>query len=321
MTVTGGDSEPISLVNESSLSQSIATDPTLGSHYLTNPSNGFQFGVTPLPAIQFDPSNYTLAGPVATTPEDYNLFLDHFDLANLYIPSSVFDTELPTSLWSRPDVDLTFGSHIQGRVWEQPQEDLNSLSRFGSRLPSLQPEDRNPIENEPLPRPQYVKADPPWKISAQDHKKIKISLESFSDVLPHDFSLPTRHALSQFFEGYISGFHQHLPFLHIPTLNASDCTPELLLAIVAVGAQYRFESTKGYNLWFTARAVAFEQIKRRHSQRVADITSPPPNIQSSPCSQSPLLNSTTISSRPRLNEDLPDLQDPRQVYYKYSVPG
>jgi hypothetical protein len=59
-----------------------------------------------------------------------------------------------------------------------------------------------------------------------------------------------------------------LPFLHLPTLMPVDMAPELLLAILAVGAQYRFESKRGYALWYAAKAVALEQIRRRHSSEV-----------------------------------------------------
>ena len=253
-------------------------NPDLG--FLNDHSSGIQFDVVPRAEAEFGNSNYLLPGPGAT-PEDYNLFLDHFDLANLYLPSSVFDSELPTSLWCRPDTEVVLVSQHRNRPWEEPpQDEQNPLSRFGSRLPSLQPEEQDPIENEPLPRPNRIKADPPWKISGYDHREIKKNLEEFADVLPKGFILPSRHALSQFFEGYISGFHQHLPFLHIPTLVASKCTPELLLAIVAVGAQYRFESKKGNDLWYASRAIAFEQTRRRQSQKVAAIlfsTTPKPN--------------------------------------------
>lgn len=48
--------------------------------------------------------------PVTTEiPGDYNLFFDNFDTSNFYLPSTVFDTELPVSLWSRPD----FGGNVE----------------------------------------------------------------------------------------------------------------------------------------------------------------------------------------------------------------
>ncbi|KHO01732.1 uncharacterized protein MAM_00733 [Metarhizium album ARSEF 1941] len=106
------------------------------------------------------------------------------------------------------------------------------------------------------------------RISAADYNIMKGHLDEFSAVLPSDFIFPSRHTLSRFLEGYIGGFHDHIPFLHLPTLVPVDVAPELLLAILAVGAQYRFESNRGYALWYAARTVALEQIKRRHSSEV-----------------------------------------------------
>lgn len=231
------------------------------------------FGILPHSGSSFGNNNYQMHSP-ADLSDDYNLFLDGFDMSNFYLPSSsVFDSELPTSLWCRPDSEFVLESQSRNRYWEPPQQEHTPLSRFGSRLPSLQPEDQDLPENEPVPQADSLRAAPPWKISGRDHREIQAKLVEFASVLPTGFVLPSRHALSQFFEGYISGFHQHLPFLHIPTLVASKCVPELLLAIVAVGAQYRFESNKGNNLWYAARAIATEQTRRRHSEKVAEMLS------------------------------------------------
>jgi hypothetical protein len=107
------------------------------------------------------------------------------------------------------------------------------------------------------------------------------------NVLPKGFTLPSRHTLSRFWEGYINGFHEHLPFLHIPTISAVDCAPELVLALAAVGAQYRFEGHRGNGLWYASKAVAMEQIRRRSSQQVAEILSTPPTYRSRSAAQSP----------------------------------
>lgn len=254
--------------------ESLSSGPVPQVDFLGSQPNRTNFGIIAHSGAEFNNPTYLMPGQL-DLPEDYNLFLDDFDLSNLYLPSSVFDSELPTSLWVRPGSDVILESQARNKSWEVPQEEHNPLSRFGSRLPSLQPEDQDPIENEPIPRANFVRAGPPWKISGEDHREIKLKLEEFADVLPNGFTLPSRHALSQFFEGYISGFHRHLPFLHSPTLVASKCAPELLLAIVAVGAQYRFESNKGNNLWYAARAIAFEQTRRRQSQKVAVILSSP----------------------------------------------
>jgi hypothetical protein len=135
-------------------------------------------------------------------------------------------------------------------------------SQFGSRIGSMAPDQRDGADPSDPSRP------PPLRISVADHSIIKNKLDEFSSVLPNDFVFPSRHTLTRFVDGYISGFHDLLPILHLPTLSPAEIAPELLLAILAVGAQYRFESNRGYALWYAARAVATEQIRRRHSSEV-----------------------------------------------------
>ncbi|KAE9368167.1 hypothetical protein N431DRAFT_414424 [Stipitochalara longipes BDJ] len=207
-------------------------------------------------------------------PGDYNLFFDNFDTSNFYLPSTVFDSELPISLWSRPDFGGLEPDNSSRRIPLLRSEN-DALSRLGSRLPSLQPHEQDLMSSEPAPQADSLRAGPPWKISGEDYRQIQANLNEFVCVLPDGFTLPSRHTLSRFFEGYISGFHQHLPFLHIPTFSISTCAPELFLAIAAVGAQYRFESTNSHKLWYAAKSVASEQLKRRQSQHVADLLSSP----------------------------------------------
>jgi hypothetical protein len=77
------------------------------------------------------------------------------------------------------------------------------------------------------------------------------------------FIAPSRHSLSRYLAGYINGFHEHLPFIHVPTLSVANSAPELVLALAAVGAQYRFENSRGIELFYAAKAVVSEQIRRR----------------------------------------------------------
>jgi hypothetical protein len=213
------------------------------------------------------------------TSQEYNLFLDDYHMPNFYLPAALFDSDLPTSLWSQPDWNGSIGLQSHNNR-EQTQNESDPLSRFGSRLPSLQPEEQN-LEREAVPRPDSRRTEPPWKISGQDYHEIQLKIAEFQSVLPGDFNLPSRHALSRFLEGYVSGFHQHLPFLHIPTFAVVRCVPELLLAVCAVGAQYRFESTTGFHLWYAARSVAMEQNRKRNSQSVTALKSPAPFRSSS----------------------------------------
>jgi hypothetical protein len=222
--------------------------------------------------------------------EDYNLFLDDFGLSSHYFLPAI-DAELPPSFWSRPPLlaqDSNGQMENNLRAPQDGQEENNSFSRFGSRLPSLQPEARDGFENQVRLPEDIMRIGPAWKISPQDHRIIGSKLDDFMNVLPKGFTLPSRHTLSRFWEGYINGFHDHLPFLHIPTLSAVNCAPELVLALAAVGAQYRFEGHRGNGLWYAARAIAMEQVRRRNSQQILEILSPPSTYKSDSAAPSPI---------------------------------
>jgi hypothetical protein len=301
-----------------SLGDSLHAGPVPQVGFFNGQGNRAEFGILPHSEVPFRNPNYP-PPELSELSEEYNLFLDDFDMSNYYLPSSVFDSELPNSLWRRPDSDVMLDSQNRNRYWEATQNEEDPLSRFGSRLPSLEPEEQNSVEKQPVLRADSSRTSPPWKISGKDHREIQMKLVEFATVLPSGFTLPSRHALSQFFEGYINGFHQHLPFLHVPTLEASKCAPELLLAIVAVGAQYRFESNKGNNLWYAARAIAFEQTRRRHSEKVADmLSSPMPRptaYTKSPASMEGRSGRLSESTHIERGESNKDHNDPRSVNY------
>ncbi|KAH7412238.1 hypothetical protein DE146DRAFT_274033 [Phaeosphaeria sp. MPI-PUGE-AT-0046c] len=193
-------------------------------------------------------------------------FMDHEPLTSYHF-STLMSAEQPMPFFS-PDslvynqdllhtVDPTNAhnsSHIQA-----PVDEGYTLSRFGSRFPSLQPEDvaEGGVRKRPL-------AD----ISHRDRELIEYKLEQFSDAIPTDFKLPTRLALCRYIAAYITGFHEHMPFLHIPTLSVETCSIELILALAAIGAQYTFEGEKGVELFSVSRAIATQRIRRRDARLV-----------------------------------------------------
>ena len=103
----------------------------------------------------------------------------------------------------------------------------------------------------------------PWRISPQAYDSICSSILLRSSVLPPDFAMPSRHTLSRYVEGYFRGFHEHLPFLHMPTFLPSDVPEELLLALAAVGALYKLEPEKGYEIYFAARALTAHHLREK----------------------------------------------------------
>lgn len=183
--------------------------------------------------------------------DNYNVFLDDFASSPHFLPQA-FEAEQNISLWPR-------------QMGDTPRGPSKPSSQFPSRFPSLQPDGREVPDGRGH---EDSTRSPPLKISAMDHTVIKNRLDEFSSVLPNDFVFPSRHTLTRFLDGYVSSFHEHLPILHLPTISVVDLSPELLLAILAVGAQHRFENHRGNALWYAARAVATEQIRRRSSHEI-----------------------------------------------------
>ncbi|KAL2266051.1 hypothetical protein VTJ83DRAFT_5403 [Remersonia thermophila] len=256
-----------------------------------------------------EPEPGVLGPPYATQPpppafDDYNLFLDDYATSSHFIPPSLETEQGFVSMWSRPPgADPTRGP-------SKPP------SAFPSRFSSLAPDLRDPSgegpKNEDSPRV------PSWRISAMDHAVIKNRLDEFSSTVPSDFVFPSRHTLNRFLEGYISGFHENLPFLHLPTLSPTDLSPELLLAILAVGAQYRFETNRGHALWYAAKAVALEQIRRRRSHEVQGLLPTPAAY--SPHSTRPSPSAGFRHSYPSVHHDRPMTQDTHREPYSPNTP-
>ncbi|KAL2062797.1 hypothetical protein VTL71DRAFT_5869 [Oculimacula yallundae] len=233
-----------------------------------------------------------LTSDASNVPGDYNLFFDNYDISNFYLPAAVYDSELPISLWSRPDADPLPVEHQPMFEYRSALENRNGPSNQGeSPSPPSGLGGESLIDSRPQPRADRLRDGPPWKVSGQDYRNIQIKMNDFTDILPEGFNLPTRHALSRYFEGYITGFNQHLPFLHIPSFSVPKFVPELILAIAAVGAQYRFESARGNKLWYAAKAIAAEQIRKRQRKQVADILTSPPSRNAS-INTSPAFNTT-----------------------------
>ncbi|TAQ89621.1 hypothetical protein B7494_g2051 [Chlorociboria aeruginascens] len=142
-------------------------------------------------------------------------------------------------------------------------------SRLSSQLPFLQSEETSGI-SQAFEESGFKSF---WRISPPDYSHIQSKLDSFSSALPAGFSLPLRNTLSRYLDGYFEGFHDHMPFIHIPTFKPVNCAPELLLALAAAGAQYRFERHRSDQLWYSAKAVAMEQLRRRCNPQ-AEISTP-----------------------------------------------
>lgn len=201
--------------------------------------------------------------------ENLAAFLDNGNLSS-YHYSSVISSEQPIPFFSPESLsfpgealaDTGTGAPPTARLQSPAKfEEQTTFSRFGSRLPSLQPEER-PAHN----RARKAGRRPLADISLCDRQVVVEKFNHFSSAVSPDFKLPSRLALSRYLAAYINGFHEHLPFLHIATMTIETCAIELILSIAAVGAQYCFEGDRGVELFHASQAIASQRIRRRDSQ-------------------------------------------------------
>ncbi|KAK1775390.1 hypothetical protein QBC45DRAFT_422402 [Copromyces sp. CBS 386.78] len=241
-------------------------------------------------------------GAYSTQPpgSEFDPFLME-DYASSHAFPPFFDGEQPFS-WSRPGLE----NGLRGGP-SKPN------STFPSRFPSVQPELRDGPDGSAAMKAANL------TILAKDHSVMKAKLDEFSSVLPSTFVFPSLHTLQRFLEGFFTGFHDHLPFIHLPTFSPVEASPELLLAIASVGAQYRFERSRGHALWYAAKAVALEQIRRRNSYEVQGLLpiigqySPNPSTKPSP-------SSGYRHSYPSVHRDRPVTQDIHREPYSPNTP-
>ncbi|CAI7629577.1 unnamed protein product [Penicillium crustosum] len=98
-----------------------------------------------------------------------------------------------------------------------------------------------------------------FTVTEDQRQKIVQNLESFHSEIP-GFSLPPRHALTRYLVSFFEGFHKHLLFIHIPTFDLLKQPVECVLAIMAAGAQYRFEHNNANQLFHASRSIVTRRI-------------------------------------------------------------
>ncbi|OAL36292.1 hypothetical protein AYO20_04450 [Fonsecaea nubica] len=167
---------------------------------------------------------------------------------------------------SRDESTVTTTIHATSTSLSNIRANDSSISRFGSRLPSLAPEEKPP-PNGPHPQGPTRLNSRDLFISADCRQHIIDELATFSGCIDGDFVLPSRHALSRLIGGYFKNFHAHYPFFHIATLRMDAIHVELLLAIAALGARYTREPEMGIELFRVARAIVLERLRRRQRRK------------------------------------------------------
>lgn len=135
------------------------------------------------------------------------------------------------------------------------------------------------ISNKLIAATQIVPYFTTPSVTASDRSRLLASLgevnKSFSNP-----RLPSNNALTRYLAGYFTGFYPHVPFTHPPTFKLESCSPELCLAMMAVGALDRFEKTSATELFYLAKALLIDSQQRRARSE--------PMRQIAPCTDDPL---------------------------------
>lgn len=121
-----------------------------------------------------------------------------------------------------------------------------------------------PLANCLTEPPQIAKRTSRFNVTEDQRFRLAASLEEFRHVIP-DFVLPSRHTLTRYLTSYFEGFHPHLPFIHIPTFRINEHSPELVLALMTIGAQYRFEHRNADRIYRVSKAILFDRLASHSS--------------------------------------------------------
>ncbi|KAJ5094042.1 hypothetical protein N7456_009903 [Penicillium angulare] len=100
------------------------------------------------------------------------------------------------------------------------------------------------------------------KVTLSDRSRLLLSLGRVGKLFPHP-NLPSSNALTRYMAGYFTGFYSHCPFTHVPTFKLDSCSPELSLAMMALGAIDRFEFTSAVELFYLSKALLFDSQQHR----------------------------------------------------------
>lgn len=105
---------------------------------------------------------------------------------------------------------------------------------------------------------------PLLKITENHRAKMVQDLAPFQHLLS-GFTLPSRESMTRFLNAYFDGVYLHLPFIHCASFNPEKNPLELVLAMAAAGAQYRYEHRKGRTLYHASKTMFHEKQKGRRS--------------------------------------------------------
>ncbi|KAL2850201.1 hypothetical protein BJY01DRAFT_245667 [Aspergillus pseudoustus] len=157
--------------------------------------------------------------------------------------------------------------HELGDNRREAKPGIGTVSSSSSRLPSVAAAAGERVKRHSIPSTNFGtrhgSAEPCWRLSDLEYSSMADAIYAEHNLLAPGFVFPSRNAISRYLEGYFTGFHSQLALIHLPTLSLACMSPALLLAISAMGAQYRFERDVALDLYCAAKALTKHRVTAR----------------------------------------------------------
>ncbi|KAI3004098.1 transcriptional regulator family: C2H2 zinc finger and Fungal Specific TF [Aspergillus niger] len=197
--------------------------------------------------------------------QDFTHFLDSIGLPSEWVPAfgDISQIHNPVST-EQPEFNRSAEEQHESSSRSRQSERSRADSPFRSWLPSVPPGDQSFASVSDYEPPQSSKNPTSLKVTEEQRQRLAASLDEFRYLIP-DFVLPSRHTLTRYLTSFFFGFHTHLPFLHIPTFRVNERAPELILALMTIGAQYRFEHRNAERLFYAAKAIVLYRLSKESS--------------------------------------------------------
>ncbi|KAL4797727.1 hypothetical protein BDV19DRAFT_387155 [Aspergillus venezuelensis] len=234
-------------------------EASLGLTYIhpEDPASTETCAVEPGPGQVGLPLDTIATNPTIPLPEEepypfneFATFLDLLGLPSEWAPASLDASDSPHE--SSPRM-LSGDEAVSEAADDEPCD-----SPFQAWLPSVPEHDRGLQDIGTYERPSDQPSFPS-RVDESQRAFIIALLSKYRDDIP-GFSLPSRHTLSRYLTAFFQGFHSHMPYMHNPTFRLTDYSPELILSMMAAGAQYRFEHQNGAKFFHAAKTIVTQRL-------------------------------------------------------------
>jgi hypothetical protein len=85
-----------------------------------------------------------------------------------------------------------------------------------------------------------------------------------------EFHLPRVNSINRYANAYISGLNQHIPFLHVPSLNLNDMEMPQMLAVCSLGALYCFEKENAARLHIASMKFLHQVLEGKRANDIRE---------------------------------------------------